>query len=315
MSEPSSLLSVSAAPRSPQLAALARQRRRMAREPGPEPIWLHDEIARRLADKLDAILLKPARWLQWNPTLSGNAEEVIRRHPEALHWLHESDPALRSALATRWKLSHRPAWWQPWKTAQAPVLHTGHAQAPGTFDLLWANMGLHAHPEPLAEFQAWHAALAVDGFLMCSGFGPDTLRELGALHAAMGWGPATIQFTDMHDLGDALVKAGFQDPVMDMEHITLTWSDADALLAEVRTWGGNVAHGRFAGLRTPRWHQRFRQALTERLAGPDGRLALTLEVVYGHAVKPPPRALISAETRVSVHDLQAMARTKRPSST
>lgn len=315
MSEPSTQPSVSAAPRSPQVAGLDRQRRRMARSADGASIWLHEEVARRLADKLDAILLKPARWLQWNPTLGGSAQPVIDRHPEAQHWLHETDPALRADVQARWQQRHPSVWWQPWKTAQAPVLHTGHTQAPAAFDLLWANMGLHAHPDPLVEFQAWHAALAVDGFLMCSGFGPDTLRELGGLHAAMGWGPATLQFTDMHDLGDALVKAGFQDPVMDMEHLTLTWPDADALLAELRTWGGNVAHGRFPGLRTPRWRQRWLEALTERLRGPDGRLALTVEVIYGHAVKPLPRALISAETRVSVDDFRSMARRNRPSST
>ena len=57
----------------------------------------------------------------------------------------------------------------------------------------------------------------------------------------------------MHDLGDMLVQAGFADPVMDQEMLTLTWPDAEALLAELRALGGNADPARCAGLRTPRW--------------------------------------------------------------
>jgi len=89
-----------------------------------------------------------------------------------------------------------------------------------------------------------------------------------------------------------------------MERITLTWPDAEALIAECRQWGGNVALGRHPGLRTPRWRARLLQALQSALARPDGRLGLTIELVYGHAVKPVPRALVSGETRVSLQDMK-----------
>jgi malonyl-CoA O-methyltransferase len=48
---------------------------------------------------------------------------------------------------------------------------------------------------------------------------------------------------DMHDLGDMLVQAGFADPVMDQETLTLTWPDPQALLAELRTWGATWTRG------------------------------------------------------------------------
>jgi malonyl-CoA O-methyltransferase len=174
--------------------------------------------------------------------------------------------------------------------------------------MLWASMTLHAHGNLPAMLRLWHAQLAVGGFLMCSGLGPDTARELRALYAEMGWLMPTIDFIDMHDLGDDLVKAGFADPVMDMERLTLTWDSPEALLAELRTWGGNVARGRFAGLRTPRWRERLLEAMNRGLRLPDGRLGLTVELVYGHAIKPAPRPPLAPETRVTLDDMRRMVR-------
>ncbi len=141
---------------------------------------------------------------------------------------------------------------------------------------------------------------------MCSALGPDTARELRALYARRGWGLPTIDFIDMHDLGDELVKAGFADPVMDMERIRLTWASPEAMLAELRTWGGNVATGRFGGCRSRAWQQAWLQAVGEELRDADGRVGLTIEVIYGHALKPEPRAPLQAETRVSLQDMRRM---------
>jgi malonyl-CoA O-methyltransferase len=152
--------------------------------------------------------------------------------------------------------------------------------------------------------------LAVDGFLMFSTLGPGTLSRLQALYRAQGWPPPLAPFVDMHDLGDMLIEAGFADPVMDQETVTLTWSTPEALLAELRQLGGNLALGRHAGLRTPRWRQHLMQTLRD-LAGPDGRLGLDFEIVYGHAVKPVPRARVAAETQVPLADLRAMVKSGR----
>ena len=111
----------------------------------------------------------------------------------------------------------------------------------------------------------------------------------------------------MHDLGDMLVQAGFADPVMDQETLTLTWENPRALLAELRSLGGNASPTRWPGLRTPRWRERLHAAL-QSLAGLDGRLRLSFEIVYGHAFKAPPRAPLSSGTAVSLEDMRAMVR-------
>jgi malonyl-CoA O-methyltransferase len=149
--------------------------------------------------------------------------------------------------------------------------------------------------------------LRADGFVMFSCLGPGTLRELRALYAELGWPAATPGFIDMHDLGDMLVQAGFADPVMDQETLTLRWSNPAALLAELRTLGGNTAPDRFKALRTPRWRARLERGL-ESLAAPDGTIGLSFEVAYGHAFKAAPR-LQAGETTVSLDDMRAMVRT------
>ena len=292
----------------PQPAALKRQATRLATL--PQPAWLHEEVARRLADKLDAIRLTPKDWVDWGAFLGTGADLVAQRYPQARRWVVEPSDVLVERSRQIWTAGHARPWWQPWKKTTPPVVREGQpwpdAWPPDGAGLLWANMALHAQADLDAAFKAWHGALAIDGFLMCSGLGPDTARELRSVYRDLGWPLPTIQFIDMHDLGDAMVKAGFLDPVMDMERLTLTWADADAMLAELRTWGGNVAWGRFTGLRTPRWRKRLVGSLNQHLRGADGRLSLTVEVVYGHAVKPLPKVPLAEETRVSLGDMKRL---------
>lgn len=297
-------------PVAPQPLGVQRQLARLSQL--AEPAWLHAEVARRLGDKLDAILLKPEDWLDWAGWLGAGQAVVEARYPQARRWVWEPTPALAQRSVAQWSQARTRPWWAVWKKATPPVFQPPMpwpADWPSEgVGLVWGNMVLHASTDLGAMFKAWHQALHIDGFLMCSGLGPDSGRELRAVYQAMGWGLPTIDFIDMHDLGDAFVQAGFADPVMDMERLTLTWPDARTMLNEWRQWGGNVAAGRFTGCRTPRWLSRLHDALETHLRRPDGRLGLTLELVYGHAVKPMPKLPLAGETRVSVDDMRRMIR-------
>ncbi len=114
----------------------------------------------------------------------------------------------------------------------------------------------------------------------------------------------------MHDLGDMLVAAGFADPVMDQETLTLTWASAEALLAELRTLGGNARPARFAGLRTPRWRERLLAALRERAAA-DGRIALELRDRLRPRLQAGAAGQVAGETHVALDDMRAMVRGRR----
>jgi malonyl-CoA O-methyltransferase len=143
---------------------------------------------------------------------------------------------------------------------------------------------------------------------MFSCLGPDTLRELRPVYAAMGWPEPSHAFTDMHDWGDMLVHAGFAEPIMDMERITLSYSSAETLLQELRGLGRNLHTHRFPSLRGRDWRNTLCNALERGLRRPDGRLELTFEVVYGHAFKPAQKLTVSAETRIPLAEMRRSLR-------
>ena len=267
--------------------------------------WLHEEVGRRMEDRLQWIKLEPASWADWEPVRGGlDAHALVeRRYPRAECFVFEGSE--RRAQVAAEQLA-KP-WWRRWT---APVLR--HGRLPdGAAQMLWANMALHMSDQPQALLAAWHRALAPDGFLMFSCLGPDTVRELRGVYRALGWAPPAHEFTDMHDWGDMLAQAGFADPVMDMERLTLTWESPQRLLQELRELGANLHPGRFPALRGRRWQKRLERELAGSLRDAEGRLALTFEIIYGHAVKPQPRIPLSGESAVSLEDMRAMLRPGR----
>jgi len=126
------------------------------------------------------------------------------------------------------------------------------------------------------------------GLLMFSTFGPDTLKELRRAYEGTDGRTHVNRFVDMHDIGDMLVQTRYADPVMDMEQLTLTYAEPQALLAELKAAGAaNATRGRPRGLMgRARW-QRMLAAL-ERTRR-DGRVPATFEIIYGHAWKGEPR--------------------------
>lgn len=280
----------------------AAQRRRQRLAQLDTPPWLHQETARRMAERLALVRERAPQWLDWQGGVSGSAEAVQAVWPQARRDLVEPDEA--SVRRSRQALQ-RP-WWSLKRLAagQASQVHGEDELPPQQARMLWANLVLQASADVPALLAQWHRALAVGGFVMFSTLGPDTWRELRAVYAANGWPLPHAPFTDMHDIGDALVQAGFADPVMDQELLTLTWSSPEALLAELHGLGGNLARQRFAGLRTPRWRERLKSALAER-AGADGRIAMSVELVYGHAFKAAPRAARGEIATVSLDSLRS----------
>ncbi len=123
---------------------------------------------------------------------------------------------------------------------------------------------------------------------MFSTLGPDTLKELRqAFHGVDDYNHLN-RFADMHDIGDMLVQAGFSEPVMDMEYLTLTYDDVRGVLQDLKGIGANNAtSGRSKGLMGKQAWTRLLENY-EKLRC-DGKLPATYEVVYGHAWKPVPR--------------------------
>jgi malonyl-CoA O-methyltransferase len=273
--------------------AVGRALERMGRR--AEAPWLHAEAARRMAERLAVIRLQPQRIVEWSGFLGASDALLAAAYPAAQRIVVEP---LRS-IAERTRQAHRGV-----DVIAADDL------APAAAQLVWSNMLLHASRNPPALIARWQRALAADGFVMFSCLGPGTLLELRELYRRAGWGDAMSEFVDMHDLGDMLVQAGFADPVMDQETLTLTWATPQALLAELRSLGINASPDRSPGLRTPRWRARLESAL-ESLADETGRLRLHFELAYGHAFKGTPRARGDAPTTVSLDEMRSLLRAGR----
>jgi malonyl-CoA O-methyltransferase len=294
MSEPSSL------DLPPSLDPVASAR--WAAWPHVASPWLNEEIGRRMEDRLQWIRMSPKLWVDWAPVSGGltTHKQLRARYPQS--HCHVIEPtSARDGLARQ---ALQAPWWKRW--LQSNALSFG-APAAGSADILWANMALHTSADPHALLRKWHQLLAVDGFLMFSCLGPDTLRELDEVYQSQGWPPASHAFTDMHDWGDMLVHAGFAEPVMDMERITLTYATAESLLAEFRALGRNLHRDRCSSLRGKQWLAQLKSALLL-LAKPqqNGRLSLTVEVIYGHALKPLPRLQVQHHSSVSLQDMRTL---------
>jgi malonyl-CoA O-methyltransferase len=273
--------------------------RRLARVEGAP--WLHQEVARRMADRLKLFRDQPSDWIDWWGALAGGATAVAAVLPRSRRLVVE--PSDEWVLRSR-QLARGP-WWS--------ILGRGPAQqriglvadaSPAQASMVWANMMLHLCPNPPGCMAQWHAALKVGGILMFSTLGPDSLRELRALYAEQGWPAPHAPFTDMHDIGDQLVHSGFADPVMDQERIVLNWSSPQAMLTEMRTMGANLSPTRPPGLRTPRWLARLHDALAQR-ADAQGRIHLSFEVVYGHAFKATPKVARDDAVPISLESLRS----------
>lgn len=273
--------------------------------------WLHEEVARRMAERLQWITLQPKAWAHWGAVRGGVQihTELVNHYPKADSFMVEvadkyNYVATKRIVKRKWSLINMLGAGPKTQVARPPD---------GGVDMLWANMQLHEALDPQALLAQWHKALAVDGFVMFSCLGPDTLLELRGMYELLGWPVPCYQFTDMHDWGDMLVQAGFGEPVMDMERIVLTYETPQKLLAELRELGRNLHPQRFPALRGKAWKARLEAALAQHLTDPqeDGRLKLTFEVIYGHAMKPKPRVKLSEQSAVSLQDMRSMLQGSR----
>ncbi len=281
----------------------------------PARPWLHGEVARRMGERLAIVRQVPQQVLDWWSELGASTQLLAEAYPKSAVTgvlRPPSQPAAGSASAPT-AGAPTPAW-RRWLGlgASGPRAIAQAAVPAAEAQLVWSNMSLHWASDAPTLMREWQRALVVDGFLMFTTLGPGTLVALRELYRARGWGTPYAPWTDMHDLGDMLVEAGFADPVMDQETLRLTWSDAPAALAELRTLGMNTDIARCAGLRTPRWRERLLQGLGA-MRDAQGRVVLEFEIVYGHAFKAMPRARVAAQTEVGLDDMKSMLHRGRPS--
>jgi malonyl-CoA O-methyltransferase len=155
----------------------------------------------------------------------------------------------------------------------------------GSVDMVFSNLALHWSDAPDQVFAECSRVLAPGGVLTFTTYGPDTLVELRRAWATADGHVHVNHFIDMHDLGDALVRAGFTEPVMDVERYTLTYERVTGLMRDLKAIGArNVNAGRSRSLTGKGALARMTEAYEK--CRIEGRLPATFEVVYGQAWRP-----------------------------
>lgn len=254
-----------------------------------------------LQARVNEELLGRLEWFRFEPRIvldlgagTGRAsEDLKRRYRRALVIALDLAPGMLREARRRQRLFRR------FERVCGDALRLPLATA--SVDVAFSNLMLQ-WCEPLdVAFAEIRRVLRPEGFFAFSTFGPDTLRELRSAWAEADGYNHINRFTDMHDVGEALVRAGLTEPVLDVDRIRLTYSDTLALMKDLKAIGAhNVTAGRARGLtgrarieRVRRAYEVFRQ---------DGRLPATYEVIYGAAWGPAGRATspaIDGEARIS----------------
>jgi malonyl-CoA O-methyltransferase len=253
-----------------------------------EAAALARETGRRMAQRLDLVKIEPRRIADIGCATGDGIRELQRRYPAA------QPLAIDSAWPMLDVVRQRSGWLERLRRRSPLPVNADVRALPlasGSLGLVWSNLMLHWLDAPPPAFAEMHRVLEVGGLLMFSMLGPDTLRELRAAAVKVGAGDTARKFLDMHEVGDMLVAAGFADPVMDMEMITLTYRRPQDFLADQRRLG--VRDGLLG--RAP-WRD-WRRTLAAWPRG-DGLLPARFEIVYGHAWKAAPQ--VAADGRAII---------------
>ena len=253
---------------------------------------LQQEVAQRLLERLDLMKLEPARVLDLGCGTGYCIPELMSRYKRAdIVALDIARPMLEQARR-RGRWLHRPR------------CVCGDAERlpfeDESFDLVFSNLMLQWCVDLDAAFAELQRVLRPGGLLLFTSFGPDTLKELRDSWAQVDGDTHVNAFLDMHDVGDALVKTRFADPVMDVERITVTYPDVWKLMRELKQIGAhNVTAGRPRGLtgksnmqQLVNAYERYRQAEV---------LPASYEIVNGHAWA----TSMGGEAMVSLEGLKA----------
>jgi len=243
-----------------------------------EAAVLQKEVGERLISRLDLVKKQPERVMDLGAGTCLFSEQLQRRYKKSLVWAVDfADLMLaKAAPGKRWRR-------QPKRVcADAQSLPCGD----GSFDLVFSNLMLQWCLPPDIYFAEIRRILRQDGVFLFATFGPDTLKELRTAWASVDGGVHVHGFLDMHDIGDALLRAGFSEPVVDMELLTLTYGDFLGVMRDLKAIGArNAAESRSRGLFGRKKLQQLEAAYAQ-FRDADGRWPATYEIVYGIAWAP-----------------------------
>lgn len=238
---------------------------------------LQREVGERLLERLELTVLEPVRILDLGCGTGRHLSALRARFPKGR--VFGADLALNMLTAAR----RGQGWFRRTPLVCADTLQLPFV--PACFDLVYCNLMLQWCEDMDRVFTQLRRVVKPHGLLLFTSFGPDTLKELRAAWREVDSFNHVNRFIDMHDIGDALIRAGFVEPVMDVEQLTLTYADVRSLMLDLKNIGAhNVTAGRPRGLGG--WQRLSKLAAAYESFRCDGCLPASYEVVYGTAWTP-----------------------------
>ncbi len=263
---------------------------------------LQVRVAAELLERLAVFAFEPRVVLDLGAGTGRVTRELKRRYRRALVIALDLAPGMLREARRHQQL------WRRFERVCGDALRLPLADA--SVDVVFSSLMLQ-WCEPLDTALAeCRRVLKPEGFFAFSTFGPDTLHELrGAWASADGYNHVN-HFVDVHEVGDALVRAGLMEPVLDVDRVEVGYPDALSLMRDLKAIGAhNVTAGRPRALvgrarlkRMQDAYEAFRR---------DDRLPATYEVIYGASWGAAGRratAAIAGEARIAPGSIRRAGR-------
>lgn len=259
---------------------------------------LQTQVRTELLDRLELLKVEPQVVLDLGAGTGQATRHLKRRYRRATVIAMDIAPGMLVQARKQTRLFSR------FERVCGDVMRLPFAQA--SADLIFSSLMLQWCDDLDSALAEIRRVLKPGGFFGFTTFGPDTLRELRTAWSAADSYNHVSRFLDMHDIGDALSRAGFSEPVLDVEHVQLTYADTRGLMQDLKAIGArNATEGRAKGLTGKSRLRRMNEAYES--FRKDGRLPATYEVVYGAAWGPagrPATSVIAGEARVPVGSIR-----------
>jgi len=238
---------------------------------------LQREIGQRLVERLELMLIEPKVILDIGSGTGVATAELSKRYKKAQ--ILALDFAFPMLLKTR----KRGSWLRRPRCVCADLEQLPFADS--SVDLIYSNAALQWSNDLEHTFSEFMRVLRPGGLVAFTTFGPDTLKELRQAWSEADGGSHVSQFLDMHDVGDALVRSSFAEPVIDVDRMVLTYDRVDGLMQDLKVLGAhNVNRDRSRGLTGKSMMSAMRESYEQFRR--DGKLPASYEVIYGHAWAP-----------------------------